>query len=538
MMARLSPLRRALMGYGAVTAMLALSACDLAPTYHAPKFIVPASWQGRAPFSIATPADATLSTQWWTMFNDPLLNQLEDDLTHSNPDLQAAAERFIQARAMVASARSDLLPHLSLNAGATDNKQSADRLFRYKGATTETDEEYHGLASWEPDFWAKLRNRMWMRQNKAQEKAADYAMSRLSLQAELASDFIQLRGYDAQLAIYDQSIAYYRKALKITQNQLQNQAAPALDVARAKTQLYNTIAARLDIEAARAVVEHAIAILTNRSPSSFHIPAKSVLRFAQPAIPTGVPSALLQRRPDVASAERRMAEANREIGIARAAFYPNVTLSAGGGFAQNGFDLANLANSLWTYGATFKLPIFEGGLRRARLQQAWSDYRETRDLYRSKVLDSFREVEDGLSRTDRLNAENEALSMSVDASLSTQHMTMTLYQGGVGTYLEAIFAQVQTLQTRIEQVTVATRLYQADVGLIRALGGGWDRSALPDMKSTLSLSPLQYGNIHHPDPIGDVDSAPHPKAFEDLSQPSPAPTHATPRESLPPLRLR
>lgn len=253
------------------------------------------------------------------------------------------------------------MPHLSLNAGVTDNKQSADRLFRYKGATTETDEEYHGLVSWEPDFWVKLRNRMWMGQNQAQEKAADYAVSRLSLQAELASDFIQLRGYDAQLAIYDQSIAYYRKALKITQNQLQNQAAPALDVTRAKTQLYNTIAARLDIEAARAVVEHTIAILTNCSPSSFHIPAKSVLRFAQPAIPTDVPSALLQRRPDVASAERRMAEANREIGITRAAFYPNVTLSAGGGFAQNGFDLANLANSLWTYGATFKLPIFEGG---------------------------------------------------------------------------------------------------------------------------------------------------------------------------------
>lgn len=537
-MTRRHPFRRAFLGCGTVATMLALSACDLAPTYHEPKFVVPASWQGRAPFSLATPADTILSSQWWTMFGDPLLNALEDDLTRSNPDLQAAAERFIQARAMVASARSDLLPHLSLSAGAFDNKQSADRLFRYKGPISETDESYHGLASWEPDFWAKLRNRMWMRQNQAQEKAAEYAMSRLSLQAELASDYIQLRGYDAQLAIYDQSIAYYKKALNITQNQLENKAAPALDVARAKTQLFSTVAAKLDIEAARAVVEHAIAILTNRSPSSFRVTPRSVLRFAQPSIPTGIPSALLQRRPDIASAERRMAEANREIGIARAAFYPNVTLSAGGGFAQNGFDLANLANSLWTYGARFEMPIFEGGLRRARLQQAWSDYRETRDAYRSKVLDTFREVEDGLSRTDRLDAENQALGKAVDATLATQRMTMTLYQGGVGTYLEAIFAQVQTLQTRIQQVTVATRLFQADVGLIRALGGGWDRHELPDMKSTLSLSPLQYRDIRHPAPIGDVPTAPHPEAFEDLNKPSPKTSATRSNNGLPPLRLQ
>lgn len=520
---------------GTVLTAFGLSACDLAPTYRPPTFVVPASWHGQGPFATATPADTTLPTDWWKLLNDPLLNEMEATLTKANPDLQAAAERFIQARALVVQARSELLPHLAMGAGAFDNKQSSDRLFRYKGNITETDEEYHGLASWEPDFWSAIRNHVRAQKQFAQEKAADFAMSRLSLQAELASDYVQLRGYDAQIAIYNQSIGYYQKALQITQNQLEHQAAPRLDVARAQAQLYSTQAAELDVQAAREVTEHAIAILTNASPSSFHIAPTQVMGFNQPSVPAGVPSELLQRRPDVASAEREMAQANREIGIARAAFYPHVSLQAGGGFAQNGFDLANLANSLWSYGASFELPIFEGGLGRAELQHAWSAYRETRDTYRSKVLDSFREVEDGLSRTNRLDQENHALKKAVDATLATQNMTMTLYQGGVGTYLEAIFAQVQTLDTRIHQIEVATRLYQADIGLIRALGGGWNVKLLPTMDQTLSITPLQYDDLHHPQPVGGVDISQHPEAFENLSSAAPSAPAAATGKTLRPI---
>lgn len=529
------PLRTLALACGTVLGALSLSACDLAPTYKPATFLVPANWHGQAPFQTATPADTTLPTDWWTILHDPLLNEMEATLTRANPDLQAAAERFIQARALVVQARSELLPHFALGAGASDNKQSDDRLFRYKGETTATEEEYHGLASWEPDFWSAIRNHVRVQKQFAQEKAADFAMSRLSLQAELASDYVELRGYDAQIAIYKQSIGYYQKALQITQNQLENQAAPRLDVTRAQAQLYTTQAAELDIEAARAVMEHAIAVLTNSAPSSFHIAPTQVMGFVQPHIPTGVPSELLQRRPDIASSEREMAQANREIGIARAAFYPHISLQAGGGFSQNGFDLANLANSLWTYGASFELPIFEGGLRRAELQHAWSAYRETRDTYRGKVLGAFREVEDGLSRTDRLSMENRALEKAVDATLASQTMTMTLYQGGVGTYLEALFSQVQTLETRIHQIEVATRLYQADVGLIRALGGGWNVKLLPTMDQTLSIAPLQYDNLHHPVSVGGVDISQHPEDFENLAAPAPSAPSAAQGKKIRPI---
>ncbi|MBR0560352.1 efflux transporter outer membrane subunit [Neokomagataea anthophila] len=520
---------------GTALSLLGLSACDLAPTYTPPTFVVPESWHGQGAFGIATPADNTLPTDWWTMLDDPLLNTLETRASTENADLQAAAERFTQARSLVVEARSELLPHLGLNAGASDNKQAADRLFRNGATLTQTQEIYQGLASWEPDFWSAIRNHVRAEKQQAQERAADYAMARLSLQAELARDYIELRGYDAQIAIYSQSIAYYQRAMQITETQLKFKAAPRLDLARAQAQLYTSQAAKLDVEAARQVTEHAIAVLTNTSPSSFHIPQIDKLSFHQPKIPSGIPSELLQRRPDIASAEREMAQANREIGIARAAFYPHIAFNFGGGFESNGFDLANLANSLWTYGASFDMPLFDGGLRRAELQRTWSAYRETRDEYRSTVLAAFREVEDGLSRTERLNLENKALEQAVAANLQTQGMTMTLYQGGVGTYLEAIFSQENTLESRIHQVEIATRLYQADIDLIRSLGGGWNVKLLPTMDQTLSITPFQYDGLRNPAPVGGVTASPHPEQFENLAAPAPSTPGKGTGTSLAPL---
>ncbi|QDH16658.1 efflux transporter outer membrane subunit [Swingsia samuiensis] len=516
-----SALRHFTLACGSALSFLSLSACDLAPTYKTPQFVVPDSWRGQAPFAIATPADTTIPTEWWTMFKDPLLNELEERATAENGDLQAAAERFIQARALAVAARSELFPHANFDVGASDNKQSADRLFRNGATLTQTQEEYGGGLSWEPDFWSSIRNRVREQKQFAQQRAADFAMARLSMQAELARDYIQLRGYDAQNAIYAQSIAFYQRAVAITENQLKYQAAPRLDLARAQAQLYTTQAAQLDIQAARQVTEHAIAVLTNTAPSSFHIPSIQKFSFIQPNIPLSVPSVLLQRRPDIASSERKMAQANREIGIARAAFYPHISLNAGAGFEANGFSLARLANSLWTYGASLHMPLFDGGLRRAELQRTWSQYRETRDEYRSQILSAFREVEDGLSLTDRLTKENQALERAVKANLETQNMTMTLYQGGVGTYLEAIFSQENTLDSRIHQVEIATRLYTADVNLIRSLGGGWNVSNLPTMDQTLSMGPFQYENLHHPKPVGDVNASQYPNQFENLTTPAP-----------------
>ncbi len=502
-------------------ALVSLGACDLAPRYKEPHFVVPDSWQGQTPFAKAAPADATLPSDWWVLFHDPLLNKLEDRAIAENGDLQAAAERFLQARALVARARADLLPHLSIDAGGSDNKQSEDRLFRNGATLVQTQEEYTGLATWEPDIWSSIRNRVRINRQAAQQSAAQFAMSRLSLEAELASDYIQLRGYDAQIAIYKQSIAYYQRALDVTRTQLKFKAAPRLDLARAQAQLYTTQASLYDIQAAREVTEHAIAILTNSAPATFHITPVNTLDFHEPNIPTGVPSGLLQRRPDIASAEREMAQANRAIGVARAAFYPHFALNADGGFEANGFKLANLVNSLWTYGAQVNIPVFDGGLRRAELQRTWSAYRETRDRYRTTILAAFREVADGLSRTNRLALEKKALEQAIRANLETQNMTMTLYQGGVGTYLEAIFSQENTLQSRIAEVEVATRLYQAYVALIRSLGGGWDVKSLPTMAETLSVGALQFAGLHHPKQVGDVKASEHPEAHEDLTHEAP-----------------
>ncbi|MDG6093567.1 efflux transporter outer membrane subunit [Acetobacter sp. AN02] len=496
--------------------MAMLSGCDLAPQYKPPQFIVPASWNGQAPFAKATPADTQIPTDWWTLFSDPVLNDLESRAVAQNADLQAAAERFTQARSLVMRARADLLPHFGLAFGASDNKQSADALFRYKGAITQTDEFYGGLASWEPDFWSEIRNQVRMSKYAAQQKAADFAAARLSIEAELANDYIALRGYDAQEAIYDRSISYYEKAVSMTKTQMDNQAAPRLDLARAQNRLYVTQAAELDLKAQRQVTEHAIAVLTNTAPESFHIAPLNRFDLRQVSVPLSVPSDLLQRRPDIAADERTMAQANASIGVSRAAFYPHISLHADGGFHANGFDLANLANSAWSYGATASMPIFEGGMRRAALQYAWSAYRETRDDYRSSVLSAFREVEDQLSRTRLLHAEDLRLRQAVSTAIDMQNMTMTLYKGGLSDYLSAIVAQEAALEAQISEVQVAARSVQASVSLIRSLGGGWNDRLLPTPDQTMSFDVLQYDGLHHPAPAGGIETT-EPAKYENLT---------------------
>ncbi|BCK75931.1 nodT family RND efflux system, outer membrane lipoprotein [Acetobacter aceti NRIC 0242] len=510
-----SVLKRIMTGVCALGSVVALSGCDLAPRYEAPHFVVPDSWTGQSPFAKATPAELQIPVNWWTLLGDPVLDDLEQRAVEQNADLQAAAERFVQARSLVMKARADLLPHFGLAFGASDNKQSADALFRYKGATTATDEFYGGLASWEPDFWSEIRNQVRMQKFAAQEKAADFAGVRLSLAADLASDYIALRGYDAQDAIYRQSIAYYSKAVDMTRTQLDNQAAPRLDLARAQNRLYVAQAAELDVRAQREVTEHAIAVLTNTVPESFHIEPRDNFSFRTVDVSLGVPSELLQRRPDIAAAERVMAQANRSIGVARAAFYPHISLRANGGFNANGFDLAKLANSMWSYGASASMPIFEGGLRRAALQYSWSVYRETRDSYRSTILSAFREVEDEQSRVRLLRQEDMRLKGAVGTAMDMQNMTMTLYKGGLSNYLEAIVAQEAALDARIAEVEVAVRAEQAVVGLIRSTGGGWNDRLLPTPDETMTFDVFQYGNLHYPKPAGGITAQP-PEQFENL----------------------
>ena len=499
----------------------ALPAVDLAPTYAPPAYVVPASWHGSSPFVLANPCDAEIRSDWWKLFRDPVLDRLEDQAMAANPDLQAAAERFLQARDVVIKTQSRLIPHLGMEFGASDNKESDNALFR-SPFNPIYDKSFSpgGIASWEPDFWSAIRNATRSRIYRAEQVAADYALARLSLQAELASDYYILRGYDAQSAIYKQSIAYYKQSLDIVTERFNGKLASELDVARAQSLLYGTQAKALEIEGEREVVEHAIAILTNTAPASFRIAPVGAFRLAPLRIPNAFPAALLERRPDIAAMERVMAQANREIGIARAAFFPNVVFRLDGGFENHNLDLFRLAHSFWSYGSSVSLPIFEGGLRRAQLQQSWSAYRETEDKYRSTVLNAFREVENGLSLTNRLSRAAKRQDAAVEAASKTQNLTMELYKGGLNSSLELIYAQVATLTARIDAVLVRTRLAQASVQLIRALGGGWDRGKLPADDQIPPFTPFQY-DLTPPPPVGGVPNAsPSNDADNDLTQAS------------------
>ncbi|MBA3613154.1 MAG: efflux transporter outer membrane subunit [Nitrospirales bacterium] len=520
---------RAWWRYGLVLLILNLSAClphvDLAPTYDPPQYVVPASWRGATPFVEAKPSDAALRPDWWTLFNDPILNSLEEQAMAANPDLQAAAERFVQVRDVMMQVRSQRIPHLGLGGKATDSNRHVNP-FVYDPDTPLTGGlgAGGGLASWEPDFWSAIRNATRVETYRAEERAADYGLARLSLQAEIGANYFTLRGYDAQTAIFSQSIDLYRKSLDLIKAQFAGAIASALDVARVESLLFSTETKLAQIQGQRQVTEQAIAILVNMAPSSFTIKPVDNLRVANFAIPRTIPSTLLERRPDIAGMERRMAQANRSIGIARAAFFPNVRFRADGGILDAGFnavEVAKFVSGFWSYGSLVTVPIFEGGYRRARLQQAWSAYRETEDRYRSTVLNAFREVENNLSLTNQLTTAANRQDAAVGATFKAQNLTMELYVGGLASSLELIYAQVATLTARIDSVQIKAELLRSSVALIRALGGGWNRDQLPTDEQIQPFDTFQYVDLDKPTPAGGIDvNADNNAVNNDLTTPS------------------
>ena len=495
---------------------LTMSACsgdwlphvDLAPKYEPPQYVVPASWHGASPFVEARPSDGELRQEWWTVYDDPVLNRLEVQALAVNPDLQAAAERFVQARDMMMKARSRRIPRVGLDFGASNNKQSENSLFRAPGEPNyDANVSGGALASWEPDFWSAIRNATRVETFRAEELAAEYGLARLSLQAEIAADYFTLRGFDAQAATYRQSIDLYTASLDLVKAQFAGAIASALDVARVESLLFSTETKYNEIQGQRQVTEQAIAVLLNLAPANFKVEPVDELRVAKFKVPDTIPSTLLERRPDIAAMERKMAQANRTIGIARAAFFPDVKFRIGGGFEDDGFDLFKLANSFWSYGSAVSLPVFQGGYRRAQLQQTWSAYRETEDRYRATVLNAFREVENNLSLTDRLSAAAERQDAAVGAFFKTQNLTMELYQGGLASSLELIYAQVQTLTARIESIQIKAELLRSSVALLRALGGGWNRKQLPSDDQIQPFDTLEYDfdKLQKPPPAGGID---------------------------------
>jgi NodT family efflux transporter outer membrane factor (OMF) lipoprotein len=487
-------------------ANLPFPAFNLSPTYQAPQFVVPDTWEGAGPFVKANPSDDAIRPDWWKLYDDPILNGLVEQGLAANPDLQAAAERFVQARNSMMKARSRYFPQLGFEFGASNNRQSDHSLFRAPGEpNSDVQVATQGIASWEPDFWSRYRNAAQAGIYRAEERAADYGLARLILQAEIASNYFLLRGLDAQIAIYRQSIDLYNYSLDVVVTQFEGKIASNLDVARAKSLLYSTESTLALMQGDRKVAEQAIAILLNLAPASFKIEPVDNLLVANFRLPKTVPSTLLERRPDIAAMERQMAQANRSIGIARAAFFPDIAFRIGGGMEDAGLNLISLANSFWAYGSSFSIPIFQGGYRRAQLQQTWSIYRETENLYRSTVLKAFREVENNLTQTYWMTVAAERQDAAVEAARTTQNLTMDLDKGGRASSLDLIYAQIGTLTTSINSVQIKTNRLVASVALIRALGGGWDRAQLPPDNEIQPFGILQYTDLDKPVPAGGID---------------------------------
>jgi len=475
-----------------------LAGCNLAPVYDPPHYVLPDDYQGSAPFGVATPDKALLShSDWWGLLGDERLNELESELGRENPTLKAAAERYVQARDLAAEAQSRLYPQLGVQALVSDNRESAHHLFNGSAEPREEASNVIGAtAAWEPDFWGAARNGAHAQKRLAQSSAADLAAARLSLEAELATDYVALRGVDAELEVLRESIVAYRKAVDVARLRAEGKIASGLDLARALSQLSSAQAQESETKLQRDLLQHAIAVLVGAMPSNFTIAPTEVFSLTLPHVPAGVPSGLLERRPDVARAERQMAAANAMIGVSRAAFYPNVTLSGTAGFEDNAFRLADLPNSLWSVGANAVLPLFEGGLRRAELQRSWSRYAQTRDNYRATVLAAFQEVEDGLSRTQRLATGLKQQHEASNQALQAETISTLLYDVGLDSYLSVAVAQVQALAAQIAEIQLRTRQMQSAVSLIRALGGGWNLTSLPDERRTLPFGTIDHSGSH------------------------------------------
>ena len=458
---------------------LSLSACDLAPHYHVPLTQVPVSYKEAALWQQAAPADAVQRGAWWRAFDDPELDRLEQQVSGGNPNLAAALAAFQQARAIAAEAESGLLPTLAIGGNVTTNRQSAHRPLRGRNEPNQyLANTIDAQANYTVDIWDKVANSVKAGRRAAQASAADLAAIDLDLHAELASDYVALRGLDGQTLVLRDAVAAYTQALQITQNRFAGKISSGIDVARAQTQLSGAQATLTESLARRALLEHAIAVLIGRPPSTFSIPPTD-WALHQPDLSAGLPSTLLQRRPDIAAAERQAAAANAMIGVARAAFYPTLSLNLLYGFQDTGFNLFSLPNDIWTVGPGLALPLFEGGLRNAEEQAALAAYRQAAANYRETVLAAFQQVEDALSQQRLLATEMQQEAAAVNAARQTVTMTTNLYKDGATDFLDVVVAQTAELQAEQTLVDLRTRRMNASVQLVRALGGGWQLSDLP-----------------------------------------------------------
>jgi len=459
--------------------LLALSACNFAPPYKPPTIVIPASYKEAGPWQPAQPADALPRGPWWELYGNPELTSLEEQINVANPTLAATVAIYDQARAYAAEAESGLFPQVGLNGSLSTNKQSARRPLRSKGQPTYFGANTLGVsAGYEIDVWGRVRNLAAAGKARAQASAADLEAVRLSLQSDLANDYVAVRGLDEQIKLLNDTVGAYAQALDLVQRRFQGDIASGVDVAQAETQLDTAKAQISDFTARRAQLEHAIATLVGQPAPAFSL-TPSVTPIALPDLPAGVPSTLLQRRPDIAEAERNVLAANQLIGVAEAAFYPTFSFGAGGGFQSTSLNLLSLPETFWSVGPAVSLPLFDAGLRRAELAGTKAAFEEAAADYRATVLDAFQDVEDDLALLHWLGQSAKDEDAAVAAAQRTLDLAMTLYRDGAENYLQVVTAQTAALTAEQAALDLRTRRLQASLGLIRALGGGWSTQDLP-----------------------------------------------------------
>jgi NodT family efflux transporter outer membrane factor (OMF) lipoprotein len=461
-------------------AMALLSGCMVGPDYVKPKVQVPAAYKESEGWKVAQPQDEMARGKWWEIYGDAQLNALEEQVDISNQNVAIAAAQFRQARALVQAARSAYYPTLTVGASAVRAQQSSTLGPRPTAQTVFSDFLLPVDVSWEADIWGKFRRALESAQASAQASAGDLEAVKLSAQAELAQDYFVLRALDGQKQLLDASAVAYEKSLQLTKNRYAAGVVSKTDIALAQTLLKATQAQAIDLGVQRAQFEHAIAVLIGKPPSEFSVPV-APLAAVPPPVPAGVPSALLERRPDIAAAERRVAAANAQIGVAVAAYYPSLTLSA-----SVGFETTNLSQWLtapsrfWSLGpAAVSETVLDGGLRQAQTAQARAIYDAGVASYRQTVLTGFREVEDNLAALRILEQEAQVQDQAVKAAQESVTLTTNQYKAGTVSYLDVVVSQTAALNNERTAVDILGRRVTASVLLVKALGGGWKATDLP-----------------------------------------------------------
>jgi NodT family efflux transporter outer membrane factor (OMF) lipoprotein len=464
-------------------AALALGGCVVGPRYSRPTVQTPPAYKETGDeWKVAAPSDAVAKGTWWAVYNDAQLNALEDQLTAANQSLKAAEDQFAEARAAVRAVRAEYYPNLSVAPSVAGVGQSQNKaLFANTGHQTYADYQIPFDVAYEPDLWGRVHRTVESNVAQAQSSAADVANVALSMHAELALDYFDLRSMDSQKQLLDSTVAAYTEALNLTQSRYNGGLASGVDVAQAQTQLETTRAQDVDIGVQRAADEHAIAMLVGLPASQFKIDPLP-LTVPPLAIPPGLPSDLLERRPDVAASERIVASQNALIGVARTAYFPNVLLSGTGGF-----DSATITTLLqgpagfWSLAGSAAETLFDAGARRAAVAEARANYDQSVDNYRQTVLTAFQEVEDNLAALRILEEEATTEQGAVAAAQHSLSLSESRYRGGVANYLEVTTAQSAALADERSAVDILARRMSASVLLIKALGGGWDATQLPHL---------------------------------------------------------